>query len=196
MKKLCIKGFADGIQLVFSQKLSVKEAGEELMKLSGEVRSFFTDDNVRVSYSGTEFSYDEEILFAKAVKKVFGKNAEFVKKQKLTSEKIRYSLAEDEAICKVVEKSLRSGEEVVSDGNVLIIGDVNPGATVSASGNITVIGALRGNAYVKKGGKVYATYMCPSQIRIGKVYSYNKKMKNVGAAIAVAENGEIILQCL
>ena len=45
-------------------------------------------------------------------------------------------------------------------------------------------------------GKVYATYMSPSQIKIGKVCSYNKTDENVGAAVALAENGEIILDCL
>lgn len=78
----------------------------------------------------------------------------------------------------------------------MIYGDVNPGATVEAAGNITVIGALRGTAQINGRGYVFAMRMEPTQIRIGNVYSYSKKGESVGAAVAAAEKGEIILQCL
>lgn len=196
MEKLLIKGFPDRIELVFTDGIAVNEAIHAVQELSGEEKSFFTKDNISVSYSGTEFSYDEEMLFEKEIKKAFGKNVKFIKQKKLSSEAIRYSLSEGEVICKVVEKSLRSGEEAVSEGDILVMGDVNPGASVVARGNITVLGALRGSAQIKRQGKVYASYMMPTQIRIGKLYSYNKKPKNVGPAIALAENGEIIIERL
>ena len=196
MEKLLIKGFPDRIELSFTDKIALNEAILEVKKLSGCEKSFFTKDNISVSYSGTEFSYDEEMLFEKEVKKAFGKNTKLIKQKKLSFDAIRYSLTGGDVICKVVEKSLRSGEEVISDGDILVMGDVNPGASVIARGNITVLGALRGSAHIKKRGKVYATYMTPTQIRIGKIYSYNKKPKNVGPAVALAENGEIIIECL
>ena len=195
MKKLSVRGYADRIELVFSEKPTLSEARGELTGLSA-AEKFFTDDSPAVSYRGAEFSYDEEMQFYKSVKRVFGKKVKFIKQKKLTTDKIKYSLDEGEVICKVVEKSLRSGEEIISEGDILVLGDVNPGASVIAAGNITVLGALRGSAYVKTKGKVYATYMTPLQIRIGKVCSYNKKPKNVGPAIALAENGEIIIECL
>lgn len=196
MEKLLIKGYPDRIELTFTQNLTVKEACMAIEELSGCEKSFFTQDNISVSYSGTEFSYDEEMLFYRALKKSFGKNIKLIKQKKLSLDAIRYSLAEGDVICRVVEKSLRSGEEVISEGDILVMGDVNPGASIIANGNITVLGALRGSAYIKKHGKVYATYMTPAQIRIGKICSYNKKPKNVGPAIALAENGEIIIECL
>ena len=196
MEKLLIKGFPDRIELVFTDRIAVGEAILAVKELSGDEKSFFTKDNISVSYSGTEFSYDEEMLFEKEVKKTFGKNAKLIKQKKLSLEAIRYSLSDGEVICKVVEKSIRSGEEVISDGDILVMGDVNPGASVVARGNITVLGALRGSARIKQQGRVYASYMMPTQIRIGKLYSYNKKPKNVGPAVALAENGEIIIERL
>lgn len=196
MEKLLVKGYPDRIELAFTYNATLSEAIFSVNELPGHEKSFFTKDNISVSYSGTEFSYDEEMLFEKAIKKAFGKNTILIKQNKLSAEKIRYSLSDGDVICKVVEKSLRSGEKVISDGDVLVMGDVNPGASVVANGNITVLGALRGSAYVRKQGKVYATYMTPSQIRIGKIYSYNKRQKNVGPGIAMEENGEIIIECL
>lgn len=196
MEKLLIKGFPDRIELSFTENLTVNDAVSAIKELSGNEKSFLTKDNISVSYNGTEFSYDEEMFFEKEVKKAFGKNTKLIKQKKLSLDAIRYSLANDEVLCKIVEKSLRSGEEVISDGDILVMGDVNPGASVIARGNIIVLGALRGSAHIKKRGKVYATYMTPTQIRIGKIYSYNKKPKNVGPAVALAENGEIIIECL
>lgn len=196
MEKLSVKGYPDRIELVFTKNLTANEAYAEVRELSGNEKSFFTKDNISVSYSGIEFSYDEEMLFEKEVKKAFGKSAKLIKQKKLSFEEIKYSLSDGNVICKVVEKSLRSGEEVISEGDILVIGDVNPGASVIARGNITVTGALRGSAHIKKRGKIYSTYMAPAQIRIGKIYSYNKKPKNVGPAVAMAENGEIIIESL
>lgn len=196
MNNLSVKGYSDRIELVFMQNYDIDAVKEELSKLSEEEKNFFTDDNIAISYSGTEFSYDEEMKLEQLLRKKFGKNIHFIKKQKLTPKKIKYSLDENENICRIIKKSLRSGEEVSFEGDVIVYGDVNPGAKITAQGNITVIGALRGSAWIKTAGRVYATYMSPSQIKIGKFCSYNKRSKNVGPAVAMAENGEIILQCL
>ena len=39
--------------------------------------------------------------------------------------------------------TLRSGQRIVYDGNVVILGDVNQGAEIRASGDIAVLGSLR-----------------------------------------------------
>ena len=134
--------------------------------------------------------------FEKELKKLFGDNITLEKKHRLSRKQIEYSLCEDERISKVIHKSLRSGDVVESRGDLVIYGDVNPGATVKARGNITVIGVFRGTAHITGEGRVYAAYMNPCQIKIGKVCSYNKNTENVGSAVAIAENGEIILERL
>lgn len=48
---------------------------------------------------------------------------------------------------KFFRKTLRSGQVIKYSGNVVIIGDVNPGAEVYAAGNILVFGNLQGNVY-------------------------------------------------
>lgn len=193
---LSIKGRENEIELCFERQTELDEAKQFLLNLKEKNGNFFEKGNIKVTYSGTEFKYNEELEFSEYLKELFGNNIQLIKKHRLSTKQIEYSLEDDEKLCLVINKSLRSGETVTARGDVLIYGDVNPGATVTARGNITVLGTLRGNAYAGEGGRVFAINMMPSQIRIGKVYSYNKKAENVKCAYAIAENDEIILQCL
>ena len=51
-----------------------------------------------------------------------------------------------------VKSTCRSGEVIRHHGDVVILGDVNPGAEIIAGGDITVFGFLRGTAYAGSGG--------------------------------------------
>lgn len=192
---LNVKGRGNEIELCFEEGVTFERATEEVTKLFSS-DGFFNGSDIRISYSGTDFKYNEEMELSKKIQVLLGKGACLVKKHRLTTSQLEYSLSDEERLCLVINKSLRSGETATSRGDIIIYGDVNPGATVTARGNITVLGALRGNATVTESGRVFALNMQPSQIRIGKVYSYNKKAENVKCAYAVAENDEIILQCL
>lgn len=73
---------------------------------------------------------------------------------------------------KFIDKSIRSGQNIEHDGDVLIIGDVNPGSYVTASGNIIVMGTLRGIVHAGAGGDdgaiVIALKLRAQQLRIAK----------------------------
>ena len=68
--------------------------------------------------------------------------------------------------------TLRSGEHLEAQGDVLLIGDINPGAQVSAGGDVAVIGKLLGIAHAGKFGnkksKIMALQLRPLQLRIGE----------------------------
>ena len=68
------------------------------------------------------------------------------------------------------ENSLRSGQVVDFDGNVVVMGDVNPGAEIVASGHVLVMGTLRGTVQAGSGGDESATVtaltFAPTQVRI------------------------------
>ena len=67
--------------------------------------------------------------------------------------------------------TLRSGQSLESDASVVVIGDVNPGATVKAKGNIVVLGCVKGYVFAGVDGNdkafIAALEMKPMQIRIG-----------------------------
>jgi len=75
----------------------------------------------------------------------------------------------------LVRRTLRSGQKVHYHGNVVILGDVNPGAEVVATGDIVVMGALRGVAHAGARGNdkaiVAAFRLQPTQLRIGNYIS-------------------------
>jgi len=65
---------------------------------------------------------------------------------------------------------VRSGQVLKAEGDLLLVGNVNPGGTVIANGNIFIMGNLRGIAHAGYSGRrdavVVASNMVPSQIRI------------------------------
>jgi len=73
----------------------------------------------------------------------------------------------------LVKRTLRSGQRVRYDGNVVVMGDVNPGAEVVASGDVVVLGRLRGVVHAGARGRsdavVAATWFEPLQLRIADV---------------------------
>ncbi len=70
----------------------------------------------------------------------------------------------------LVQRTLRSGQTISYHGNVVILGDVNPGAEIAATGNVIVMGALRGVVHAGAGGDENAIVMAfklqPTQLRI------------------------------
>jgi septum site-determining protein MinC len=66
--------------------------------------------------------------------------------------------------------TLRGGQSLQFVGDLVIVGDVNPGAEVTASGDIVVFGALRGVAHAGAQGlttaRVVALELEPTQLRI------------------------------
>jgi len=96
--------------------------------------------------------------------------------------------------------TVRSGERISSNGNLCIIGDVNPGAIVSAKKNIYVWGKLLGIAFAGKSGNKNASiaslYLNPLQLRIADVVAIGPKdkPKNCYPEIAVIDKQTIIIK--
>lgn len=84
-------------------------------------------------------------------------------------------LFDDTGRLKLVRGIVRSGQTLYHDGDLLLVGDVNPGGTIAASGDIYVIGSLRGVAHAGANGRedaiVAASHMKPTQLRIAGVIS-------------------------
>jgi septum site-determining protein MinC len=70
----------------------------------------------------------------------------------------------------LVRRTMRSGRSVRHAGNVVVLGDVNPGAEIIASGDVIVWGRLRGVVHAGAEGDtsavVCALDLAPTQLRI------------------------------
>lgn len=82
-----------------------------------------------------------------------------------------------------IQRTLRSGQSLKSEGNIVIIGDVNPGAEVIAKGDITVWGVLGGIAQAGSDGNNYsrirALKLNAIQLRIGEIFARRPDTVNV-----------------
>ena len=98
------------------------------------------------------------------------------------------------------EGTVRSGDRISSNGNLCIIGDVNPGAIVSAKKNIYVWGKLLGIAFAGKSGNknacIASLYLNALQLRIADVIAIGPKdkPKNCYPEIAVIDKETIIIK--
>lgn len=70
----------------------------------------------------------------------------------------------------MVRRSLRSGQRVTYDSHIIVLGDVHPGAEVISGGNVLVIGSCRGTVHAGAGGnesaKVIARRLEPTSLSI------------------------------
>ena len=82
-----------------------------------------------------------------------------------------------------INQTLRSGQTVSYEGNILIIGDAHPGSEIVASGDITVWGILGGIAHAGSHGnitsKVRALKLNAIQLRIAGLYARRNDTLNV-----------------
>ena len=106
-------------------------------------------------------------------------DSNFVNAQEIKNKLHLFNSKEKEDI--LHEGTVRSGERISSNGNLCIIGDVNPGAIVSAKKNIYVWGKLLGIAFAGKGGdknaSIASLYLRPVQLRIADVIAIGPEEK-------------------
>lgn len=98
-------------------------------------------------------------------------------------------------------KTIRSGQRIECQGDVVVVGDVNPGAEIIATGNIAVFGKLRGLAHAGASGRqdviIVANYLVPQQIRIGgKIAIIPKNRRIEGPEIVKILDGKIVVDSL
>jgi len=118
----------------------------------------------------------------------------------LASEYVREDLVSSTDLALLVRHTLRAGQEVrFFEGNIVVLGDVNPGAAVIASGDIVVLGALRGLAHAGALGDASAVIIAldlkPTQIRIGHSISRppDEKRRERRAEIASLKGKNIVV---
>ena len=122
-------------------------------------------------YSNTK----ETIIAGKSLKI----NSTFAREQELKNK--LYLLESNNREDILHEGTVRSGDRISSNGNLCVIGDVNPGAIISAKKNIYVWGKLLGIAFAGNAGNknayITSLYLSPLQLRIADVVAIGPKDK-------------------
>lgn len=107
------------------------------------------------------------------------------------------SLPEDAA--KWTKGPLRSGGRILFEGNVVVMGDVNPGAEIVAGGSVIVWGRLRGVVHAGAQGNekavVCALELAPTQLRIaGEIAISPKKQGKNQPEVASLKDGQLVAE--
>ncbi|SEU08860.1 septum site-determining protein MinC [Salinibacillus kushneri] len=83
-----------------------------------------------------------------------------------------------------ITRIVRAGQKLHVKGDLLLIGDVNPGGSVSATGNVYILGRLNGIAHAGIDGNqeaiIAAAYMNPTQLRISGFLSRSPDFETEG----------------
>ena len=84
---------------------------------------------------------------------------------------------------KYVKQTIRSGQVIKFDGNIIVIGDCHPGSELHAAGDITVWGTLGGIAHAgcegNRRARIRALQLNAIQLRIGEFYARRPDALNV-----------------
>jgi len=99
-----------------------------------------------------------------------------------------------------LRRTVRSGQAIHHSSNVVVLGDVNPGAEIVAGGDIIVWGVLRGMVHAgypdNQQALVCSLHMAPVQLRIAHLLSRPPEGSDVQPQpeVAAIKQGQIVVE--
>ena len=145
-----IKSYSNGLKVQLSDTCSFNELVSEIEVKFAESKNFFKGSKIAVSFEGRKLSFEEEKQIIKIMEQtsemtvlyVIGKDDETaLNYAKVVDRSLSANAsAPDKTFGNLYIGTLRSGERYETDEGVVVLGDIEPGATLIAAGNIVVIG--------------------------------------------------------
>ena len=186
-----LKGFRDGMRLIIDPEASIEQIEKAIAERMANLGDSLSGMTMNIDL-GSRSLNDEELVHFKnllnenyglEVKQIIGDSQDDPRRNEAPQivgvpalhgeERIYDQFAPMNEETRFIRHTLRSGQiERALEGNMVILGDVNPGAEVVASGDIIVLGALRGVAHAGALGNtssiIFALNLLPTQLRIGR----------------------------
>jgi len=82
----------------------------------------------------------------------------------------------------IVNKTIRSGKSIRVVGDLIVFGDVNPGARIECTGSVAVFGVIRGSVHAGCSGdasaQIVAVRLKPNQLRIADKIADAEDIRN------------------
>lgn len=207
MKAVVIKGTREGITIT----LRGERAESTLMELEQMMESagpLLEGNKVILEVRTPDIGVDE-LSKVLSILKSRGISAEKIISDEGRVQKAAYALGLE------VEKShgaktdialvrrgpVRSGQKIIYEGTIVIIGDVNPGAEIIAGGDVIVLGHLKGVVSAgtpdDSSRRIYALRMEPSLIKIGPYVARPPEETKKGPSrpeVAFVQDGIIVVE--
>lgn len=168
MSNVTIKGSKNGI-IIYINSNNFQAVKQDIIDKIEKGKNFFSGSNIWITNGEASLPYEDLRSIRDSLIKTYNINADIKGESKEeTKEKIFQGIYEGKT--KFYRNTIRSGQKVNYNGNIIVIGDVNSGAEVIAAGNIIVLGVLRGVACAGSTGNkkaIVAAYsLQPTQLRI------------------------------
>ncbi|TCP68567.1 septum site-determining protein MinC [Baia soyae] len=166
-----IKGTKDGLLFYFDDSCPYSEILEELTHKLEHNQALWEgpDTKIRIKLGSRQITNEEE----QSLRDIFAQKKNLVI-YGIESEG-KPHLIESEMGITTLSGTVRSGQVLTHIGDLLFLGDVNPGGSIQASGSIYVMGALRGLAHAGMQGDeraiIAASVFKPTQLRVADVIS-------------------------
>lgn len=205
-----LKGANDTLMLEFPSEIGFSEIMAELVKKLKSGSGFFLQGTVvrvpRERFSEAEFKEMRNLfrthgLICRPEQFASADSAPRKLRKYLAAEAATKALPTDPARQTIfIERTLRGGQEVQTEGSVVVFGNVNPGAQITAGGSVDIRGICRGVIHAGAAGDVtafiIADHLIPTQIRIANyVARPPDDLKRSGKTErAYVKDGQIIIE--
>lgn len=199
--KVVIKGTKDGLVFFMDDTCSFDELVADLReKIEYSHQQILSGPLIRVSLKlGNRYCTPKQqelltdIIRQKGNLVIHQVDANVISKEEAFAERLKSNFS-------IETRTIRSGQVLECDGDVLLLGDVNPGGTVKSTGSVFVLGSLLGVAHAGTTGNdqvvVAAANMRPTQLRIAEIISRpGEEWANSSgvAEFAYLENGKMLV---
>lgn len=179
---ITLKGSPKGI-VIFVDDVDYETGRKELAEKLMASAEFFKDVELNVFLTSNTLSEAELYFLRDTITRVLAEAVVLFPEEAPKILPQRHSdideLEADESVTKYVRKTVKSGETVEYPYSVVIIGDVEEGASVIAGGNVTVMGNLFGTVHAGAGGNrsavVIAMKLMPEKLLISDVSAVVKQ---------------------
>ena len=170
-----IKGKNDRLVIALNPDVDFLDICDILKTKILEAKNFIGNSRMAIEFSGRTLTNDEENTLIGIITNNSNIVISYIfsKKEKQEQEIDLESLNPliEEGKTHFFRGTLRSGAKIESDGNVVVLGDVNPSSIIKARGNVIVLVHLNGTVYAGLGGDdrafIGAIYFNPIQLTIG-----------------------------
>lgn len=176
-----IKSYTKGLSIHIDPEVDLDTVKKDLADRFSEAAGFFKDATMAISFEDRELDSQTErdlvnIITSNSQVKV----ACIAGKNKITQQMLMNALNQLEYKSEVKKDSVqifrgpvKDGRVIDVPGDILIVGDVYPGASVIATGDIYIYGGLYGQAYAGNNGDtvnvIAALDMNPEKLRIAGI---------------------------
>lgn len=181
-----IKSNKYGLTVVLDSQPDFETLRNVVAEKFAESKKFFKGAELAIAFEGRDLTQDEQLILVQEIVSHGGIKVPCIVDVDVARETVMKQAVEHTKNTpefegagdgKFYKGTLRSGQVLESETSIIILGDVNPGATVVSKGNVVVLGTLKGSIYVGAAGNektfVAALSMDPMQIRIADYIARN-----------------------